>query len=213
NDIVVDYKEHILISGFFHNTVDFDPGSGTYNLIAYGFSDIFLSRLSPCSHTADTQTVVSCNQYTSPSGNYIWTTSGTFEDTLLNANASGCDSIITVNLTINYDSEDTISRSSCGVYISPSGKYNWSNSGVYRDTIVALNGCDSNLVINLSIENNTFDTISVNSCMDYTSPSGKYLWTSSGRFHDTIPNFAGCDSILTIDLTIDNFVYQSMKDT
>lgn len=40
-----------------------------------------------------------CNSYVSPSGNYIWTTSATYMDTI--QNASGCDSVITVNLTIN----------------------------------------------------------------------------------------------------------------
>src|SRR5690606_35581255 len=35
----------------------------------------------------------------------------------------------------------------------------------------------------------------------YTSPSG-LLWTKSDIYMDTIPNLAGCDSILTIDLTI-----------
>ena len=39
-----------------------------------------------------------CNSYTSPSSNYVWTTSGTYLDTILNS--AGCDSIITINLTI-----------------------------------------------------------------------------------------------------------------
>lgn len=38
--------------------------------------------------------------YTSPSGNYVWTSNGTYQDTLVGANAAGCDSLITVNLTL-----------------------------------------------------------------------------------------------------------------
>jgi len=34
------------------------------------------------------------------------------------------------------------------------------------------------------------------------SPSGMHTWTSTGIYNDTILNMAGCDSIITIDLTI-----------
>lgn len=36
------------------------------------------------------------------------------------------------------------------------------------------------------------------------SSSGNYTWTSSGTFMDTIPNFEGCDSVITLNLTINN---------
>lgn len=40
-----------------------------------------------------------CNSYTSPSGNYTWTSGGFYSDTV--TNAAGCDSIIGIDLTIN----------------------------------------------------------------------------------------------------------------
>ncbi|MBN4077608.1 T9SS type A sorting domain-containing protein [bacterium AH-315-C20] len=40
-----------------------------------------------------------CNSYLSPSGNYTYTTTGIYQDTLMNS--AGCDSLITINLTIN----------------------------------------------------------------------------------------------------------------
>jgi len=43
--------------------------------------------------------------------------------------------------------------------------------------------------------------INVNGCGSYSSPSGKYLWQGNGTFKDTIPNAAGCDSVITIHLT------------
>ncbi|MCF6352989.1 MAG: T9SS type A sorting domain-containing protein, partial [Cyclobacteriaceae bacterium] len=48
----------------------------------------------------------------------------------------------------------------------------------------------------------TTATISPTAICSYTSPSGNYTWAMSGNYMDTIPNTAGCDSLLTINLTI-----------
>ncbi len=48
----------------------------------------------------------------------------------------------------------------------------------------------------------TYDTITETACFSYTSPSGEHTWTSSNTYLDTIPNAHGCDSIITIHLTI-----------
>jgi len=42
----------------------------------------------------------------------------------------------------------------------------------------------------------------VRACDAYVSPSGNSTWTISGTYFDTISNAAGCDSLITIELTI-----------
>ena len=46
------------------------------------------------------------------------------------------------------------------------------------------------------------NTIFPTACDSYVSPSARYRWTSSGTYLDTIPNKAGCDSIIIVYLTI-----------
>ena len=60
----------------------------------------------------------------------------------------------------------------------------------------------------------TTSSVTTSSCDLYTSPSGK-LWTSSGVYNDTIPNAAGCYSVITINLTITsiNTDVTKLKDT
>jgi uncharacterized repeat protein (TIGR01451 family) len=47
NTIHLDVDANILISGFFYNTIDFDPGIGVSNLTSNGSSDIFVLKLTP----------------------------------------------------------------------------------------------------------------------------------------------------------------------
>ncbi|MDX1651075.1 MAG: T9SS type A sorting domain-containing protein [Brumimicrobium sp.] len=48
-----------------------------------------------------------------------------------------------------------------------------------------------------------FSTINPTACNEYLSPAGN-LYTTSGTYLDTIPAAAGCDSVITINLTVDN---------
>ena len=50
---------------------------------------------------------------------------------------------------------------------------------------------------------NTSSSITATSCGAYTSPSGNQTFTASGIYTDVIPNSGGCDSVITINLTID----------
>jgi hypothetical protein len=96
----------------------------------------------------------------------------------------------------------TISDSACVSYTSPSGLYTWTSSGVYSDTLPSASGCDSIFTINLAILSTGPDFSAEQSCGPYLSPSGQYTWTSSGVYLDTLQNIHGCDSILSINLTV-----------
>jgi hypothetical protein len=160
---------------------------------------INLASVSPNSFNTISETA--CGSYATPSGNATYSATGTYIDTL--ASASGCDSILTINLQM-LESMDTIDVTSCYNYTSPSGNFTWSNSGTYQDTITNTANCDSIITINLTVKAATFASITEEACFAYESPSGKTV-TSAGNFNDTIPNAFGCDSIINITLTINQF--------
>ncbi|MDZ7649157.1 MAG: hypothetical protein U5K54_19420 [Cytophagales bacterium] len=43
--IQLDFAGNVYTSGDFHETADFDPGTGTANLVSAGFNDAFISKL------------------------------------------------------------------------------------------------------------------------------------------------------------------------
>ncbi|MFN0032643.1 MAG: T9SS type A sorting domain-containing protein, partial [Flavobacteriales bacterium] len=125
--------------------------------------------------------------------------SGFYYDTI--PNAVGCDSLMTLNLTITQDSYHELFENACTSYTSSSGLYTWTEDGTYMDTIPNSAGCDSILTIHLAFHS-TYAEWNVEECTSYTSPSGNYTWTANGIYQDIIPNAMGCDSILTIVLQL-----------
>jgi hypothetical protein len=146
----------------------------------------------------------------------ILTASGTYYDTL--TNAVGCDSIITLNLTIlpitNYTYTDTI----CSNYPYFFNGQSLNSSGTYYDTLVNANGCDSMVTLDLFVkEPSNFaytDTICVGSQYSF---NGQNL-NATGTYYDTLINDIGCDSIITLNLYISSeqapiIVSAATKDT
>ena len=179
--------------------------SGVYKytlLNSAGCDSVITLHLTINHQSNSTLFVSACDSYTSPSGRHIWTESGLYADTI--PNNSGCDSIITIQLQCPHRSESFITVKACDEYISPGGHNRWTTSGQYVDHLQNAAGCDSFITVNLTIQKSTTNTVYQDACNSYTSPSGLYTWTSGGRYTDTIPNACGCDSALTIELTIDH---------
>ena len=156
-----------------------------------------------CTASSATINVTSCGNYISPSGN-TFTISGTYSDTI--PNAANCDSVITINLTVNSvfnNPPQTVS--SCSTFTAPWGTV-YNQSGAYSNTYTATNGCDSIVTINLTI-NNSINTPpqTVSACSTYTAPWGT-VYNQSGTYSNTYTATNGCDSIVTINLTINNSI-------
>ena len=128
---------------------------------------------------------------------------GTNDGTLANFSLSGSSSNwVTGKSLAAGGTADSVAITSCGPYTAPSGNNTWATSGNYIDTAMSSTGCDSILFIDLTVKANSAGSFTATGCNTYVSPSGKYTWTTAGTYHDTIPNAIGCDSVLTINLTI-----------
>jgi len=148
-----------------------------------------------------------CESYTAPDGQ-TYTSSGQYVATI--PNFAGCDSTITINLTINSSSLSAISDTTCGNYTAPDGQV-YTSSGQYTAIIPNVIGCDSVITIDLIINStisNTTSFLNENVCDSFIAPNGQ-LYTTSGQYVVSIPNSVGCDSIITINLSVGTGVSSS----
>jgi hypothetical protein len=122
----------------------------------------------------------------------------TTSDTLVNE--SGCDSIVNISVS-SLKSYNTIDTSECDSYTSASGKL-WTSSGTYIDTIPNNAGCDSILTYNLTILMPTSEVLTINSCFEAILPTSNERVTVSGTYYDTLVSTAGCDSFITMNVSI-----------
>ena len=195
------------------DSIDLDPGVTAYHVVpevAYPAVKGIIKYGTPTICVASVSSInpIACENYLSPSGIYLWDSTGTYQDTV--QNAGGCDSVITVNLTINDASTSAIAPSVCYSYTSPSGNHVWDSSGTYTDTLMNASGCDSVITVNLTINEASASAIAPAVCYSYTSPSGNHVWDSSGTYLDTLMNAVGCDSLITVDLTINQATSNSI---
>lgn len=97
-DIALDSSNMIYNVGVFRGTVDFDLGAGTSYITSGGSGDAYVMKLGQCgSNRVDT--ISACNSHTWIDGNTY--TSSTKEGTYTLTNVAGCDSIVSLDLTIN----------------------------------------------------------------------------------------------------------------
>jgi hypothetical protein len=61
-------------------------------------------------------------------------------------------------------------------------------------------GIDRTNIVNWALCTNSVSVLTITACNSFVWQGTTY--TSSGTYHDTIPNAAGCDSIMTLNLTI-----------
>ena len=187
----VDAAKNIYVTGYFFDQVDFDPGPGVYNLTDKGIGDAFVLKLSQCTNSSATLVVDTCNSYTLNNQTYI--TSGIYTQTL--PNIAGCDSLITLNLTIG-GSSTTLSDTACDNYVWQG--QNLTASGSYSVKFASANGCDSILNLDLVIKNKTVTSITQSICEGQNYAG----YIKSGIYTDTFTAANECDSMRTLNLTV-----------
>jgi len=145
--VVVDNSKNIYFTGYMYGSIDYDPAPTVFNLQGDAGYTPFVVKLGPCKNiTMATLNISTCNSYTL--NNETFDSSGTYYRTI--PNASGCDSIITLHLTINRKfSEQTIAICQGNSFFA--GGTNQTLPGTYIDTLRTSLSCDSIVTTHLIV--------------------------------------------------------------
>ena len=156
----------------------------------------------------DTLTDTICNgESITVNGNiYNTSTMGAIE-TLTNASANGCDSMVVINLTVLPPLSHTINETICsGESLIVNGTtYNSSVTGATEVfTNIGSQACDSIVTINLTVLPTASAVDLITSCHDFTWIDGNtYINSNNTATHTIIGGAAnGCDSLVTLNLTL-----------
>ncbi len=167
---------------------------------AAGCDSVITLDLTINNSTTATDVQTSCDTYTWIDGMTYTASNNTATHTI--PNAAGCDSVITLDLTINSSTTATDVQTSCDTYTWIDGNTYTTSNNIATYTIPNAAGCDSVITLDLTINNSTSSTDIQNACDTYTWIDGVTYTASNNTATHTIPNAAGCDSVITLDLTI-----------
>ena len=138
---------------------------------------------------------------------YAWNGSdiseaGTYTQTLQAVN--GCDS--TVTLTVNPVASTTLSATICEGSTYTENGFNASEAGTYTQTLQTVNGCDSIVTLTLTVNPVANTTLSAAICEGSTYTENGFNVSEAGTYTHNLQTINGCDSIVTLNLTISNVV-------
>lgn len=142
-----------------------------------------------------------CNgTYTLPWGTVV-SAAGAY--THVYTTASGCDSTVTANLSIQSPTVNPPTTAvACDTYTWNVNNQTYTSSGTYIASFLNAAGCDSNFTLNLTINNSTSSSLNITACDNYTWSANSISYTASGVYTFTSLNAQGCPFVQTLNLTI-----------
>ena len=143
-----------------------------------------------------------CENETYPFNGQSLNMPGVYLDTLSQTN--GCDSILRLTLTVSNDTLSILNEGIC-----QGGSYNFNGQiltapGIYYDTLATYNGCDSILMLDLTVSDTIKKQISASICPNETYTVGDSTFNQAGMYEVVLTAVNGCDSVVYLNLAVGN---------
>mgnify|MGYP001221122761 CR=1 FL=1 len=134
-------------------------------------------------------------------GNYELVSDTFYNNTL---SSGGCDSLTITSLTVNNPTTGTDNQTACDSFTWIDGNSYTSSNNTAFFTLQNSSGCDSLVTLDLVINNSNTGVDIQTSCDSFTWINGNSYTSSNNTATFTLQNSVGCDSLVTLDLVINN---------
>lgn len=142
---------------------------------------------------------------TIPSSTHSYSTDGTYDVKLVAiSSVAGCKDSIVSNVTIKPVSASVDVVTACNSFVWIDGITYNSNNNTASHLLTNSVGCDSLVTLNLTINHSTTGTDVKTACDSYTWINGVTYTSSNNTATYPLANADGCDSIVTLNLTINS---------
>ena len=178
-----------------------EAGTYTQNLqTVNGCDSIVTLNLSVNSIASTNLMAAICEGTTYTENGFNASEAGTYTQNLQTIN--GCDSVVTLNLTINPIESTNLTAAICDGTTYTENGFNVSEAGTYTQNLQTINGCDSIVTLNLTINPVANTTLSVTICDGTTYTENGFNVSEAGTYTQNLQTIDGCDSIVTLNLSV-----------
>ena len=114
----------------------------------------------------------------------------------------GCDSVLVLDLVVFPTYLDTIIAETCeGIPYEQNGFYA-DRTGIYKQFLQTINGCDSTVVLNLRVNPIYNQDIEADICEDETYSFAGGTYSTQGVYEIRLQTEKGCDSLINLHLNV-----------
>ena len=185
------------------NTYSTNNNTATHTLTnAAGCDSIVTLNLTFSTFSAGVDNATACDSYAWIDGNTYTANNNSATHTLVGGSVHGCDSIITLDLTINSSSTSSDVQTACNLFTWIDGNTYTSSNNSATHILTNSVGCDSTITLDLTINESGNFTIDTTILEGGNVIIGGNTYDSEGTFIDSLMNSQGCDSILTINISV-----------
>ena len=133
---------------------------------------------------------------------HTYNTPGIYNVTLIISTNYGCSDTISQNVEVFSPSSSSSNIAVCDQYLWSENNQTYTTSGVYTQNYSTVHGCDSMISINLTINPSLSSAVYGTICQGEQYAFNGSLYTSQGVFPITLSTIHGCDSTVTLNLTV-----------
>ncbi len=143
-------------------------------------------------------------------GNETFDQSGQYQVDLLTA--SGCDSIVMLDLNVIEVTETPLPITICSGETYQVGTEIFDQTGFYEILFMAGSGCDSLVQLDLEVMPPIIENLQVDICQGTSYTVGNEVFDQPGQYQIDLLSPAGCDSTVLLDLQISDFLQTDLTE-